>query len=285
MRWVVASVLLAGCTQVFGLAPTEQQPVTDAAFFDAPADAPFACPPIGETPQFSRVLNQTVQSCSEYSTTTNGRGAAVCTEPVNQIAEGPFDGLLTPVAGLEQTAELHLDFVRYAPEGDELFVRSWNQSTVIGRIRAFRRVDDSFVAAYDVVLPGQTTDSFVRFGTPSRGPRRRMMVRNRTDVYQEIELDATGASELIGNYVAADLGLTSITPSPPNLTPDGLRMVFSGGVSKAQGVQYSDRASLADRFRPVTGLDIPTSPTPFLTADCARVYFSQIGYVFWVQRL
>ncbi|MBA3397711.1 MAG: hypothetical protein H0T89_34120 [Deltaproteobacteria bacterium] len=283
---MVASVLLGGCTQVFGLAPTEQQPVTDAAFFDAPADAPFACPPIGETPQFSRVLNQIVQSCGEYSATTEGRAVALCTEPANQLAEGPLDGLLIPIAGLEQTAELHVDFARYAPEGDELFVRSWTQSTTIGRIRVYRRQAEGFVYTHDVALPGQTTDSFVRFGTPSRGPRRRMMVRNNAFAYQEIEFDAAGTAVLIASYVAADLGVTSITQSPPNLTPDGLRLVFAGSTTNASGVLYSDRASLADRFQPGRLLPgIPINPTPFLTHDCARIYVSAIGYVFWVQRL
>lgn len=58
-----AVLVLAGCNAVFGIKDTRQY---DAAYFDAPPDAPFACPALGgPAPTFSPVLHQDViQDCS-----------------------------------------------------------------------------------------------------------------------------------------------------------------------------------------------------------------------------
>ena len=71
----------------------------------------------------------------------------------------------------------------------------------------------------------------------------------------------------------------------PNLSPDGLRLVL-GSTTQQSKVMYSDRPSVDMRFRQAVPLmDIPDVPDPFLTEDCARVYFSGIGSVFYAQRL
>ena len=49
------ALLLAGCNAVFGIKETRQY---DAAYFDAPPDAPFTCPALGAAaPAFSRSLH------------------------------------------------------------------------------------------------------------------------------------------------------------------------------------------------------------------------------------
>jgi hypothetical protein len=290
--WAAGALLVVGCNRIFGISETGSLPpadAIDAAYFDAPADAPFECPPIGTAPQFSRQLNQIIQQCVEYSLSTTGRAAGLCYDGVSQVSEGPSDGPLMPIAGLEQDSELHIDYVRYAPEGDELFVRIWHQSTVVGRIAVYRKSGTAWVPAYDVALPGGvTTDSFVRFGSPSRGPLRRMMVRNTSSVsFDEIEFDSTGASTLVQTYDAASIGATSLSGFAPNLSGDGLRMLVSAPLpGNSNAAAYAGRASLANPFGTAMALsDVPYSASPFMSDDCARVYFPALNYMFWVQRL
>lgn len=280
MRFAPALVILAGCNQFYDIAPTRAVVPPDAAYFDAPTDAPFACPPTGQTPQFTRLLHQIVQNCSEYNLSTTGRAVALCSEPIYQIAEGARDELLTPVIGLEQDSQTHVDLARYVPEGDEIVVRIWQQSTVVGRIVVFRIADGVATEAYDVRLPNnEPIDSFIRFGTPSRGPLRRMIVRNSSwPQWREIEFDESGTSTLVGLYDTADLGVATLGV-PANMSADGLRLVFA-----FNGAVYTDRATLADRFRTASTLNVPNNPVPFLTEDCSRVYFTGLGYVFWVQQ-
>lgn len=280
MRLVVVLAALAGCNSVYDLRETAPLPPIDAQYFDAPPDAPFACPPTGETPQFSRVLNQVIQNCAELSTSTTGRAVAYCREPVVQIAEGPTDEALVPIPELVEVPPLHVDLVRYAPEGDELWVRIWHQNTVVGRIAIYRREGTTVVHSHDVTSPSGTFDSFVRFGAPSAGPVRRVMIRNGSQAMQEIEVDSTGASTVIDTYEATDLGVATLG-IPGNISPDGLRYVFNAGTS----TYYADRASISERFSPGRELvNVPINPAPFMTADCGRLYFTAVGYVFWVQR-
>lgn len=287
MVWLSA---LCGCNQVYGLDKTESAPVIDAQYFDAPADAPFTCPAIGMTPGYSRVLHQIIQNCKEPSVSTTGRAVADCSEPVYQIAEGPVGEPLVPVAGLEDTTSssetIKIHHARYAPEGDELMVRIVRQAaTNTGRIVVFARSGAGFVESHDVTLSWQMLDSLVTFGTPSRGPRRRMFVYDVTNAYQEIEFDSTGVATLVDTYTAANLGVASITSFAPNMTPDGLRAVFGGVVGGESADLYIDRANLGQRFS--TGRVLPNLPftsTPFMTDDCARIYFSGFGSMFWVQQ-
>ncbi len=283
---MIIVLALCACTQVFGLDETHGVVPSDAQYFDAPADAPFACPPTGETPQFSRLLHQIPQSCRHYTASGPlGRATALCREPLAQVAEGPSEGPLSPVAGLADVGAQRFDLVRLVPEGDEMYVRHWDTGTVVGRIRRFRReADDTFTAATDVTLQGATTDSFVQFGAPSRGPRRRMMLRNGTGALQEVEISETGVAQPIAVYTEAELGVDLLI-SLPNLTPDGLHLVFSGQ-REEQHTYYSDRATLADRFSPGRRLaNVPAANDTFLTEDCSRVYFSALGSILWVLRL
>lgn len=285
--WPVV-LLVAGCNQIFGIAGTDPAPLLDAQYFDAPADAPFSCPPTGETPAFSQQLNQIIQYCLEPSASTTGRAVAMCSDnSVSQVAEGPLEGPLLPLAGFEQTASTYIDLIRYSPEGDEIFVRIWTQGSVVGRIVVARKTTSGFTMHHDITLPsGETTDSFVRFGTPSRGPVRRMILRNAPEPgVREIEVDDAGQSTTIGTYTAADLEMASIGV-PGNLSADGLRLVFQGTPPGGPtGIAYADRASLADRFLPARALTgVPISAAPYMTEDCARIYFGAINYMFWVQR-
>lgn len=285
MRFAGLLVALCGCNALFGLDQTV--PLTiDAHYFDAPPDAPFTCPAAGGTPQFSRLLHQIPQRCGEYATSSTGRAIAMCFEPTMQLAEGPLDDTLTPIPEFAKSGPPNLDHARYAPEGDELIVRRWDDGSVSGRILVYRRNDGAWTYDHDIKLPNnQAIDSFVRFGSPSRAPNRRLLVRNTTSDFDEIEIDATGASTKIKTITPASIGLTNLAGIVPNLSADGLRMVVYGASSTMSGMFYTDRASLADSFRAATLLDdVPGAGDPFLSEDCSRLYFSAIGSVFWVQQ-
>ena len=71
------------------------------------------------------------------------------------------------------------------------------------------------------------------------------------------------------------------------MATDGLRIVFyARALDQAFYVMYSDRPTIDDRFRPadqITG--VPNVADPFLTEDCARIYFSGLGSVFYESQL
>jgi hypothetical protein len=284
MRFAVALLTLCACNQVFGLDPT--LPLNaDAAYFDAPADAPFACPAIGVTPPFSKILHQIPQSCLKTTASLNtDRAFAECEQ--QQLAAGPAGGPLALVAGFELANGIHYDSPRVVPEGDQVVIRRWNISTVVGEVQLYDIGEaGQLTFVHEIKLPNNiATDSFVAFGAPSRGPKRRMFVRQNMLPLSEIELDETGASSVVASYTESDLGVTGFTGLPPSFTGDGLRIVFNA-YNTQNGLFYADRLTTNDRFVAARVLmDVPNAADGFMTEQCERVYFSALGSVFWIQR-
>src|SRR5690349_8436389 len=98
---LVGLAALCGCNQILGLSPTQALPPVDAQYFDAPADAPFSCPPIGTAPHFSRVLHQIQQDCTDF-TASSDWAVGYCYTDRYQISQGPPDGPFERIAGMEQ---------------------------------------------------------------------------------------------------------------------------------------------------------------------------------------
>ena len=283
MRFGVATLaILCGCNQVFGLNPTEALPPLDAQYFDAPADAPFACPPIGTVPHFSRVLHQVQQDCFYY-TSANGWAVAYCDEPAHQIAQGPLDGPFVPIAGMEQGGSQQYTEPHLVPEGDLLVVNARNTQSLVGNIAVFRRgTADAWTPAYTVTLD-VPIDRDATFGAPSSGPIRRMFFQNGDGVYRELSMDETFTGTPLATYSPAELGVTFATKMP-DLSPDGLRIIYAGYVGSRETIFYGDRPSLADRCTVTALTEVPSGRYPFMTEDCARIYFSAASSVLWVQR-
>jgi hypothetical protein len=126
-------------------------------------------------------------------------------------------------------------------------------------------------------------DEFDRISPPSsRGPGRRLLHLTRagsgfTKVVQERAEDADGHWVAIGEpYTAASLGVDGVFD--PSLTPDGLRMVFSGfGLSGDYAVYYADRPTSDARFgaanRIFALIGNGQALSPFLSQNCERMYF------------
>jgi hypothetical protein len=279
---LVGLAVLCGCNQILGLESTGALAPTDARFFDAPPDAPFACPPVGTLPQFSRVLHQIQQDCRFY-TRSAGWATAVCRDTPRPIAQGAPDGPFESIAELASTFPFTYENPQLAPEGDELFVRYSDPGAVTGAILVFRRTGETWSPAGTVTISGVTLSAEVAFGTPSRGPNRRMFVSN-YDItgIREIELDASYHGTVVATYMPQEVD--TFLRSQPNLTADGLRMIYSVGGGISPQVSYGDRPTLADRFTIQMLPNVPTGETPFLTEDCGRIYFSAASSVLWVQR-
>jgi len=287
MRFAVVTLVLCACNQLYGLEPTEPLPI-EPVFFDAPADAPFACPPIGQTPQFSRLFHQIPQTCTEWTgSLISGKALAMCFQPTMQIGQGPVEGPLAPIAGFETVNQVHFDAPRTLPDAEQVIIRRWDETTVFGEIRVYNRdANDALTYSHEIKLPSAATDSFVRYGSPSRGPKRRMFVRQLSIPLTEIEVDETGTSTQVATYSETDLDVTSFAGLPPSMTGDGLRIVFSAAGPTMNGIFYSDRASLGDRFRAASLLmGVPSSSDAFMTDDCERMYFSGLGSILYVQQL
>ncbi|MBL0217093.1 MAG: hypothetical protein IPQ07_24870 [Myxococcales bacterium] len=286
MRCAVLVVLCA-CNPVFGLKPTTEEPPIDAQFFDAPIDAPFTCwAPSSPPPTFSRALHQLIQPerCSEY-TIAGDRAAATCLATGQyRIYQGVVDGPLTPIATLDDTPQDRFEHPRMAPEGGLLFVRKvpklgTSPPTTIVAYRSNASHDWSPAFTVTPSLGYSET-----FGTPSLGPKRRMMIVGGPSIMREVEIDDAGTMTTIRLYDSTNFPFNGL-PIAPNLSPDGLRMTTYAGINNLYAMYVADRASLDQPFT-AQKIDLPLVYDSFLTRDCNRIYFSvtDLGTVFFVER-
>ena len=286
MRCALVMMTLCACNQVFDLRQTAPR---DAAFFDAPLDAPFGCSAIGSAPEFSRLLRQHVfQDCSEYNLSADGRAVAYCTELGGQVAEGAVtDTALVGIAGLETQGYITTNQPRISPEGDELLVHQYDSFNVRhDSYQIMKRDGETWSTSRGFGFGDPDMLTGLVFGTMTRGPVRRIMMYDPNSATVHELSFGTGVATEIHAYTLAELAVGSFS-GPPNLTEDGLRMVFSSEPpgQTARKAMYSDRSSIAELFRPAVALtDAPNASDLYLSSDCARLYFSAAGSVFFAQQ-
>lgn len=282
---LVGLALAAGCNWVYDLPRTD---LFDARYLDAPIDAPFECPTSGE-PKFGANLVQALaQDCTFYSESIETRVAiGICGRGTESfIASGELDGnVLTPVTLIGGSSEL--SHARITPEGDEL----WILRGGLG-ISVYSRVDDTrWTFVRDLSLPpGVTPGQNDALGSPSRkiaGKRRIIYYSFASFVLRELVDDGT-VTTLVASY--APQALNALYIVFPNLTADGLRLVFSGepaNDTKGNATMYSARATVADAFGPAIRLTTaPVAHDPHLREDCSRLYSWGLSSVFFApQRL
>ncbi|HSD88266.1 MAG TPA: hypothetical protein VLB44_12150 [Kofleriaceae bacterium] len=276
------------CNQVFGLRETQ---VVDAAYYDAPIDAPFRCPDLGGAPPlYSRLVHQVVtQDCWDYTFSTNpdipiavgfcanaGTGTRVLEEsPVDEDGMHPI-AELAPVPAVRV-----IDQFRLAPEGDEAYARVTATSTAT--LSRFRRSSTgAWSKDADLTIPIMVLDSVGSVTRRSLGPR--LIVQRYDRTFHEYVPDGTGAWMDVQSYAPTAFGLT--LPSDPRITPDGLRMIFTANSGLfTTSTYFTDRASVSEAFGPPRLLaDVSIALTPVMTEDCARLYFTALGSVLWVQQ-
>jgi hypothetical protein len=290
MRGVLVLLVTCACNAALGLDETHGRPPADAQFFDAPADAPYACPPFGTAPVFSAFFHQIIPTgaCGWYTNSPSSNLAvAACSTagsggPLGYgLEQGPIGA--TSLVPLGLTPSLTASNAVLSPEGDQLFVSAAVGDN--GAIAVYTPTGvDAWAHASDVVTSPNPT---LTVSTPTRvGVSRRVLYLDGT--LHELEEGPPGKWTEInaGKHSNTALGVSGIA-SVPQLSPDGLRMVFRAtGVllGAPELVVYADRASLADPFNPAVALDgIPAdAQTPFLAEDCSRLYFSGLGSVLYV---
>jgi hypothetical protein len=257
-------IILAACNQVYGLDSTRP---SDAAYFDAPADAPYACPPLGTPPQFSRVFEQTViQSCTSYTVSTTGRALAVCRlDGQARIAEGAIGEPMTAAPGFDALGVVY-DSPRLATTGGRAIVR------VGGTHYLYTRAETSWVQGAAIAA---TPLQFV--SGPTRVGR---IIAVSSGIVRELADNGDGTFSQVGMQTFAALGLTNVGDQV-HLTGDGLRLVMRGSVGTGTELLYSDRRDLASGFAPFVRMpEIAFLGHGYMTEDCARLYFSGLGNVF-----
>jgi hypothetical protein len=267
-------VLLGGCNPLLGLDPTH---AIDAAYFDAPPDAPYGCPSTGTLPRFSRQFRQAVlQDCTQYSLSLRaGTALARCAD---NYYEGQVDGALTLALGLQSTGAITIRQARLGPDGDVAIV-SFDESATRKHTFAHRTG-----AAWVLdPIPVDSAGRFLVISTPTRGPAVHLVGLTPTGMHELVQLPDQSWRDA-ATYSNASLHLSGLGGDYLNLSPDGLRLVYLGASFDGAGLLYSDRATLADAFGPFR----PLEPVEFvgnaqLTEDCERLYFSALGTVWFAQ--
>lgn len=278
-------LLVCGCNQVFGLHETV---ALDAQQFDAPIDAPFACPALGTPPQFSKVLHQAIaRNCQGYMTSPESQRAVACCFDTGGLFGGIVDG---DISSDLQTSTLtpagDFDWPRLTPEGTAIWVRDRSSPP---RFAVFEwQSDHHWVRTHDLGIANVGRDDYISAPSRAVGGKRRF-VRYAFSDFKLYEYDDDGSttSPPIRSYaVNTDLGSDFV--SFPNLDASGLRLVFVGETPGSSFSQtfYADRPSLDVPFSPAKPLTAaPLAYDPFLSPDCSRIYTSGLGSIFYAQQL
>ena len=269
---------LSACNQTLGL--------HDVTLQDAiPIDAPFACVPIGTTPRFSPVIHELIdQDCDDYLQLSSGLAMGTCYfsgDADGSVSEGQGDSPLDR-SSLVNMPKSTYRTPRPSPDGDLMLVtHAITTNVTFLRVEQHHREGAAWV--YDTTPTFNA--AFPQVGELARTPAGSLRVAL-VELSSMEEWEYTTTWTLEATYTAGDLGLDDVTYA--SLSEDGLRMLVTGTAPGRVNRQvfYTDRPDGAARFRPAEMLDnVPASSTPYLSADCARIYISGLDAVFYVQQL
>ena len=273
MKIAALIVALAACDQPFGIHSTVLR--------DGAVDAPWQCPAAGGALAFSRVLHQAiVQPCSNFnSSQVTGRAIAMCNDGMQlRIFDGPIDGPLAPAGVDPESSDIDFSPARLAPEGDHMYVGSFDLTNVVGALRDYERVDGGWVRRPDLPF-GQIGFT----STPSRAPERHMLFNPGSDHLEEwASIGSTWTMAQMQTY--AELGIATI--GTMWLSGDALHVMAAAEMAGHSGIHViatADRATTSERFPALTARsDIVVAGDPFVTEDCTRLYLSGLDAIFYV---
>lgn len=283
MRYRVALLAaLAGCNSIFDLRPTQQ---LDAAYFDAPLDAPYACPMIGSAPAFSAALHQhLLQDCAGYASAADGTVVASCVTNLGGnrgVYQGESGQELQPAAGIplpDAGGGDGYDLPRISPDGQRLLVRHVDYNTGVSDFQYYARTTSGTWSA--LAAPPFADRPFA--STLATGPTGlHVLVAEFISTSWTEWIDEGGTWRMAQTHTGASFGVDPIYSIA--MTSDGLRALMSG--QSPETMLYTDRASIEGPFSTAKPMPtLPVSSDAVMTADCARVYLSGLGYVFYVQQ-
>jgi len=268
--WIVA---LAGCDGVLGL--------HGVSLVDGRPDAPPPmCPAIGKVPTFTGQIGAIpARGCQSYTISSSmSTAAALCDD---QIELGPTDQGLSPAPVPQLGATPAVPAI--APEGDVMVVRHQGATTSF-QLDTLQLVGSQWqIVGASFSVPAIATTS-----SPSRAPTRRLLVSEGSEVV-ELESTTLGTWTMHDTYsvVSAPLALPSMVGGVA-LTEDGLRALFfvpSSATETGDSLYYADRATLDDQFGSASALAVPEPlESPYMTADCARIYFTALSTILYVEQ-
>ena len=263
-------VAATGCNLAFTASPDP----------DAPGEIidPKKCPGRDTAPVFGgSMVDVAPSTCISYSLSAAGDLALVdCAGMINQ---GSMEGGFAPVLFVSDPGDLAVP--KITPEGDEMFVRAGSRAPIIDIYKKVAVATWRFTAT-----TGVSGDADMSFSAPSsRSSGRRIIIATATlSPPQFDEYVATGTTWMFERTHTADmLGVAQMRQ--PDLTPDGLHLVFSGSVDSGEtSIFYVSRSSVEEQFTTASPLALKvTNPQwPHMTSDCARLYIDgemQLTYI------
>lgn len=280
MRWSLLFVV-GGCNQLLGLAPT----TTDDA------RPPPMCPSIGSLPTLYGELHQLpLRRCDSYTPSRkSGTAIAMCD---GTIVSGAIDQPMAPIT-LDPVPPRVERGPRLSAEGDRLLFPIYDADLSKYEIAEYEPAANGTWRSARPAVP--YADVLTELSAPTLGPDRRLVFQTYDTTITSLVLvelsDKGGGWIENARYRIGELSLAAITANYPNLTQDGLRLVFVSDANVPgeryinQAVFYADRATLNDRFGTARVLDVAPHmiQTPYLTPDCGRLYFTALGTVFYME--
>ncbi len=281
---------LCACNQIFGLSGTKARAI-DAQYFDAPADAPYSCPGAGAQPAYGRLLHQVIeQNCYYYTiSTTSGLAIASCYEQAGmQIESGLIDQAMTPIT-LQTKFATGYWYNPVFTTDDDIFVTAYDSAATAYSFVSWVRGGDGTWADGPAITWPFTWATGDTLTVPSHAPGRHMLYFRQPDnAWYEIAETSPGTWALARAtpYTVAQLGMQWVYEI--QMSGDGLRLIAYGEPVGATtySIVYSSRPSLDADWPPLQPLaGAPGGATaPYLTDDCARLYFSGLSSVLYVQQ-
>lgn len=244
------------------------------------------CPALGETPRFTTFPQIVASGVFPVNYTFDeARTLAVAYIPSMGIVEGTVDSDQLMLSVLERDPGDNIDQPALSPEGDELFVRRRVGVTTDYAILRYTRDGSQWKRAEIVPIPIGGQD---QLGVPTRRePTRRMVIHRggAIEEFREYE-EGVGSWQLVGTYTRPMLQVMLF--ANPNITPDGLRLVFSAttDVVTRYKALIADRPDVTSAFGPARLMvELPGDITdPFMTNDCWRLYFNASPGLNFIER-
>lgn len=229
-------------------------------------------------------IEDTPQSSDRTASYTIGGGnpgyAAMQVDDLRVNAGPPDQALVDPV--LMSDASLVYRAAHLAPDRDEVFVQTYVAQPDVYEVRVATRNLGMWSNPVPVTMLGanQTQISFASDEVPSTptlpdGEGHRHMIIQINGNFLELVNTSDNVWTTEQTFTRTNFALSVIRD--PQLSPDGLTLVFTGSINQMFSLYGAQRLSLTQPFEHIRL--IRTDPAgerpyhPFLTADCLHLYF------------
>ncbi|HEY1555254.1 MAG TPA: hypothetical protein VGF94_10520 [Kofleriaceae bacterium] len=271
-RALALVLLLGGCDMLLGLDQLHpgrsDAPGAGDGDSDDVGSPPGSCP-IGSAPSFS-VAGAVGRPCRDLSVAGTS-AAATCYpsgSPVNE--SGPLAAPWTAFVLPPMRSQTLVETPRLSPEGTEIFAREVDLTDGNETIDWYSNTSGTWLLAGTIPLGQVMSSEYV--SAPTRADRQRYILLSETAT-DLLELADLGDGRWMASFAhsAAELGVGQIVQ--PNLSADGLRLVFVGD---GGNIYYATRTAVDTAFGAATLLyAVPGGAvTPYLADDCSALYYA-----------